>query len=404
MGRTRAGVPLQGQGPSENLKVVAIIFVAATVFALGACVLLYTELRKMYEEVDRVEAKAKDADERWQRELKRAEALAERSLGASDGTADGLDKTFGKEFKPVVLDDDIDWTPQSLVDLVEKLRNKVTSLKARSEGLQRDLDDRDRTLSAKDKELKSVRDVKEKEIAELRGDLENEKSSADRMTQDYEEKLTALREETRTLRKALVEREKERKKEVEKLKVEIENLKTKLAELLRPPSEVAVFFEFDGKILSVDARYKKVTMDLGRGDGVRPGFTFDIYPPGRPQKESLKGKAEISEVKQNVSTAKIISEEDANPIMGGDQIYNPLFSRHNKEIFALVGEFEAPHTTEWIWDLVEEHGGIPTREVSDKTNYVVLGTNYEHLKDYKRARELGLEVLRVQTLQKFFGW
>lgn len=404
MSRIRARGPSQRQGSSENLKIVAIVFVALTVFALGACVLLYTELRKAYEEVVRTEAKAEEADRRWQRELQRAEALAKRSLGMADGMADGLDKTFGEDFKPVVLDEETDWTPESLVDLIEKLRNKITSLKARSEGFQKDVGDRDRTIGVKEKELKSVREVKEAEISKLRENMENEKISADRLTQDYEEKLTAFREETRTLRKALVEKEKVRKKEVEELKVEIENLAMKLEEAQRPPVEVAVFFEFDGKILDIDTEHKIVTIDLGRRDGVRHGFAFDVYPPGRPQRENVKGKMEISDAKQNVSTAKIMSEEDTNPIMIGDQIYNPLYSRHEKETFTLVGRFVPPHNAEWIWGLVEKHGGIPTRKVSDKTNYVVLGTDYEHLKDYKRVRELGLEVLRVQTLQKFFGW
>ncbi len=186
MGRIRARGSSQEQGSGENLKIVAVVFVALTVFALGACVLLYTELRKAHEEVVRVEAKAEEADRRWQRELTRAEALAKRSLGMEDGTADGLDKTFGDDFKPVVLKEDTDWTPESLVDLIEKLRNKITSLKTRSEELQRDVGDRARTIGVKEAELKSVREVKEEEISKLRENMENEKSSADRLTQDYD--------------------------------------------------------------------------------------------------------------------------------------------------------------------------------------------------------------------------
>jgi hypothetical protein len=400
------------EGPSENIKVVAIIFVATTVVGLGASFMLYSEIRHLEDEIVKHKQKVAEIHQRYTAELERAEKLAEKILGTKEGTADGLDKVL----KPVIIAiektgeaaeelgaEAEEWKPLCLVDLIAKVRNKAISIKEENEVLKTQLEEQKVVYDNKQKELNALREKKEEEITQVRTDLANERASLRRTTEEFEEKIAGLQTVQRELRKKIEDMTRAHREEIEQKNVEIENYKDQIERLKKIPKPITAILEFDGTILASNTKLRVATINIGAREGVRPGFLFEIYPPGMPSEDKVKAKVEVKKVHDHTSTVRILRERLTDPILSSDCIYSPFYNPRKKEMFTLIGDFESPFTEERVTKLIKDHGGTPTREIMDETDYVVLGRNYEHDDNYENARNLGIEVLRIQTLQRFFG-
>ncbi|MFC1671817.1 BRCT domain-containing protein, partial [Planctomycetota bacterium] len=405
--------PQQQEGPSENLKVVAIIFIATTVVGIGASFLLYSEIREMEDIVAKVKAERAAIRVQYERELTRAENLAEKILGNKEGTADGLDKVL----KPVIIEiekeageaaeelgvDEAEWKPLCLVDLIVKVRNKAISIKEENEVHKTQIEEQKKEYKKKEEELNDLRDKKEQEIVSVRTDLANERGLLRRTTDEFEEKIALLQQGNRDLRKKIEDMTRAHREEIEQKNVEMENAKDQIERLKRIPKAITAIFEFDGAVLQSNTKLGVATINLGRIDGIRPGFLFEIYPPGVPSEDEVKAKVEVKKVHPHTSTVRILEEKITDPILSSDQIYSPFYNPLKREAFTLIGDFESPFTEDRVMKLVKEHGGTASREITDETDYVVLGKSYEHDQNYESAVRLGIEVLRIKTLQRFFG-
>ncbi len=407
---SRRVAAVQPEGPSENLKVIAIIFIATTIVGLGASFLLYSEIRERDDMLVKERAKTVAIREQFQRELERAEGLATKLFGNKEATVDGYD--FDKLLRPVIIELEVDegvdptaedWKPLTIVDLIAKVRNKAISIKETNEVLKQQIEEQKVVFDNKQKELGELRDVKEKEITTVRTDLANERAASRRLTEEFEEKIAQLQNTSRTLRKQIEDMTRSHRQEIEEKNVELENRKDQIERLKKIPKPITAIFEFDGEVLNSNTKLRVATINLGAKEGVRPGFLFEIYPPGVPSEDKVKAKVEVKKVHDNTSTVRILEEKLTDPILSSDQIYSPFYNPRKREMFTLIGDFESPFTEERVTKLVKEHGGTPSREILDETDYVVLGKNYEHDDNYEKAVQLGIEVLRIQTLQRFFG-
>src|SRR5205823_5769517 len=104
------------------------------------------------------------------------------------------------------------------------------------------------------------------------------------------------------------------------------------------------------KILRVDERERRVTIDKGSADGVKPGLTFSVFGEGWEGRAEgpLKGTIEVLRVSERTATAKITSLYDAqgneislndpspskilrgagNPLKEGDLLFNLVWGSH----------------------------------------------------------------------------
>jgi hypothetical protein len=102
-----------------------------------------------------------------------------------------------------------------------------------------------------------------------------------------------------------------------------------------------------GRITARPNNGQVVEIDLGANAGLRVGQTFTIQPSsvardgGRPNGEG-KGTVEVSEVRDRSATARITAEtqENQDPILKGDLLYNPAFRKNAKDHVVLVGIFD----------------------------------------------------------------
>jgi hypothetical protein len=185
--------------------------------------------------------------------------------------------------------------------------------------------------------------------------------------------------------------------EKEKLKADIEVYKAKVQ---RPGDTAnAVIRQADGRIVRVPGN-DNVFIDLGEGDGIAPGLTFEVYDrfggvPGitasdeinPTDEESLpKGKAAIEVVRPGPrqSECRIIRQSLAQPIVEGDVIANLVFDKNTKYNFVVFGDFDldqdktpTPGDAEVIKERVVKWGGRLQNDVNVNTDFIVLGAEPE---------------------------
>ena len=150
-------------------------------------------------------------------------------------------------------------------------------------------------------------------------------------------------------------------------------------------------------VRNVDAVITQVSPDsiayinLGFGDHVTPGMTFEVYAKeeGVPKladgTDSLnmpKGKAsiEILSVGQNSSQVRILNARSGVTVAQGDLCVNVVYDRNIKPYFYVYGKFDmdqngvATETEgEVVKNLVARWGGKISDKISIETDFVVLG-------------------------------
>lgn len=112
------------------------------------------------------------------------------------------------------------------------------------------------------------------------------------------------------------------------------------------------------------------------------------------------------------------AEDPFKPIAVGDSLSNPYFSPTSPLIFAIAGEPVSRNRQELV-AFIEEHGGrvvssdvlvrppglvaVTGAALPIEINYLVVGTGEEAERLLKRARDLGIRVMRDEELYEFFG-
>lgn len=131
-------------------------------------------------------------------------------------------------------------------------------------------------------------------------------------------------------------------------------------------------------------------IDLGYGDHIVPGLTFEVYDKldGMPKFQTTsdvdlpkgKGSIEILNVGQNSSQCRIIYTAPGQQLSQGDLCANLIYDKNVKPVFYLYGQFDMDNNgvptegeAEQIKALINRWGG----QVSDKLNvnvdYVIMG-------------------------------
>jgi hypothetical protein len=132
-------------------------------------------------------------------------------------------------------------------------------------------------------------------------------------------------------------------------------------------------------------------IDLGSGDQVIPGMTFEVYdrnegipPIGDPNTDlnlpKGKGSIEVTRVGGTSSECRIVNMAPSQAFTEGDLIANLVYDRHAKNKFVVYGNFDLarsgkvnPQDTEVVKRLVTQWGGEVMPDINVDTDFVVLG-------------------------------
>lgn len=226
--------------------------------------------------------------------------------------------------------------------------------------------------------------VADKRIAEL------EKKHAEALESNAGKVATTIAS-TNTARKRDEGRVKEANVRVEMIEKVVEDTNQKLEDALdklreheRPPVDNP-----QGKILLVDTRGDRGTINLGSAANVTRGLTFSVYDRRDMSEQGLKGNVEVIKIENaRTSEVRIDSLDMDNPIVSDDVIYTPNWWPGFQTHYALLGKMDVKgndqHDLATVRSLVAKNGGVidayqrddgaPEGIIDNKTTTIILGT------------------------------
>lgn len=251
------------------------------------------------------------------------------------------------------------------------------------------------------KELATAREAMDKQLAEVRGSAQQALDSTTAYTQakdadvqqlqsSFDKQLadasTALQESQNKVAD-LTRASEETKQQMQQIQSRLQALRLNVAD--------PIVRQADGQVVRIPA-VNVVYIDLGQGDQVSPGMTFQVFdkvegvPPigDTDSAESAlplgKASLEIVRVGPTSSEARVIRTQPGQTLTEGDLIVNLIYDRNTRYNFMVFGNFDLDRNSvptaadaEVIKRLVTQWGGRLTDKVNVDTDFVVLGAEPE---------------------------
>jgi hypothetical protein len=253
---------------------------------------------------------------------------------------------------------------QTLIKLHQQMRDEALGRAKNQEQLAVQIAQYEQKLSETKKELDAA--------LKARDDANKDKSNSDKTHSEeiakkdadiaaYKKEYTDTQAQLDELKDATDKRIAELDKRINGLVSRNKQLVAELDEKTRPSFDTP-----SGQIRFVDTVGKKVWIDIGEAEGLKPRTTFSVYKKqhsgvgrgtvkGTVGGEDIKASIEVTRVMEaHLSEARILTEDIYHPIMKGDPIYSPLWSAGHDEAFSFVGIVDLDGDKKDDRDLLEE--------------------------------------------------
>ena len=173
--------------------------------------------------------------------------------------------------------------------------------------------------------------------------LQDKTAENDKFIDDYQKETLAFNDTTRQFYKVLKDahagvaeakgKAKENQQSAETFADINLDLSKRIDELSEPDFDTP-----DGRVVFADQIGRTVRLNIGKLDGVRPLTKFNVYPYNFLDFGGGTSKG-VVEVERNIEDhsceAKIVSDDDTNPIRPGDMIYTSLWKPGEIDEYAL---------------------------------------------------------------------
>lgn len=241
----------------------------------------------------------------------------------------------------------------------------------------------------------SNRKTLEQEAKERRAEVALSETQLLSSERDFEGRLSQLRDKISTVSGELEVVRKKNLKEITDKDARIAELTDRIAELTRQREIANQDAKADGRIMEADSLVGFVVIDLGRRHALRKGAKFTVYNR-QGGRNVYKGMIEVTQVKEDISTCRVLEEKDANnPLVASDLITNPVFDRDKVKGFSIRGAFQRFSKDE-LKRFILESGGRYDEDMLVATDYLVAGENAEEY--LLKANKLGITILSEEQL------
>lgn len=287
----------------------------------------------------------------------------------------------------------------NLVGLVTSLTDVVTKQKASLDQLTTELaaaNNATQLALAERAEIQKLADEKvafaETERAEGQKTADAYAIAQDAQTSDVTQQLIAKNEELLKSEQTNNQRIVELQQSLASVQTQLDEANAEKAKYRVPTNQI--LSTADGMITRTPGT-DRVFINLGRGDQISPGMTFEVFDKlGAPSvtgsnpadDQLLKGKASIEVIRteQGVSECAVRRLSPGATITEGDPILNVVYDKRVKFNFVVFGKFNLDYAgeanerdTEVVKRLISGWGGNVADEITTKTDFVVLGEEPE---------------------------
>lgn len=240
-----------------------------------------------------------------------------------------------------------------------------------------------------------------KEAPERRQEVGREEERAFTTERDNDERRRQLREDVEKQSQTLEDQKKKWRGEKSVLDDRIAELESRVRQLTNQLDSSNREFKADGQILASEAKDGFVVIDRGFAHQLRSGTKFTVFSK-RGGKVVVKGQLQVTDVKERISTARVLKELDGNdPLIQGDLLHNPVYDPEHVRSFAIRGDFRRFSRTE-LARFIQESGGKLDNELSINVDFLVAGSNAGA--DLNQATKLGMSILSEDQLLDFLKY
>ncbi len=167
-----------------------------------------------------------------------------------------------------------------------------------------------------------------------------------------------------------------------------------------------------GKVLRPDVPNKSAFIDIGARERVVPGLKFLVGKKGPLGQFDYKGKIEVKKAWMTYAEVAVVEvfNPKERPIVDGDLIVNPLFSKERPVVVAFVGEDRPTklYSSDEAARRIAEIGSVVRKDVTLDLDYVIF-TESKKDKDrvsydaFRKAVFLEIPIAEAKDIYRFLG-
>ncbi len=230
---------------------------------------------------------------------------------------------------------------ETYADVVRRLSTRVGAQLTEIKQLNADKDRLQEQYLALEPTKQVAVEVAHSATEDARKDLVIERSNFHRQMADKEDQIKGILDRANTIAMRLDTEQRDKEKIREELLSQVNKLRTILVEARAPFTPHALAKQKpDGRVVRASASTKTAWLNIGSKQGVQPQLTFSVQPGGFSGNPFTKPKAKLEVVKvsgPDMCEARILEASITNPVIEGDEIYNPAWNPGNVMRFALAG-------------------------------------------------------------------
>lgn len=170
----------------------------------------------------------------------------------------------------------------------------------------------------------------------------------------------------------------------------------------------------DGKVITIEPDGQHVMIDLGRRDWVQMGMEFSVYDNADPESRKVKGHIQVKKVFDTIAQAKVVEQDELDPILRGMVIVNPAFERGKTLQFVLVTPLHEPNVEQLLARYpcqIKKVSASDTDKLDRDTDYVIVGegrikegvTRPAESPTVEQAKGWGITIMRESALLRYLG-
>ncbi len=207
-----------------------------------------------------------------------------------------------------------------------------------------------------------------------------------------------LRDEVEKISQVIAEHEKEGRRRNADLDGRIAYLEARVRQLTEQQDLAKRVFKAAGEIVASASADGFVVINRGHRQNLRNGTKFLVFEK-RGGRIVTKGVIQVIEVKDDIATARVITESDRNdPLIVGDLLHNPIYDPDKTLHFAIRGDF-VRFSKEELAQFIKDSGDIVDPDISLVSDYLVAGANCRDALD--QATKLGVSILSEDQMLSF---
>lgn len=290
---------------------------------------------------------------------------------------------------------DVKLPAANMVGAANALTAAVLAREGQIAQLQQQLKTTNDSLAARTEEVKAVQAQFAKDVQDVRATAERNAGESQAAlaantgkVEDIEKTIGAERQQYAKTAEELNGQIAALTSRNQQLQKQVETVNQKLAQF-RGGVETPTVRQADGRVVRL-AGEGVVYIDLGAGDQISPGLTFEVYdkfqgvPAINPTDEAAlpvgKASLEVIRVGNTSSECRVTRTQGGQQLTEGDLVANIVYDRNTRYAFMVYGNFDldrnnvaSPAEADVVRRLVTQWGGRLADQVNVDTDFVVLG-------------------------------